>query len=143
MDIIVSGQDTLIKLSDDNGFIDLSILDGWHELNADQRKYMGQLAKDPFNKTLTAMKTGVSMSTINHWLNSDYNFKAVQNQIMSIYKENLESIDYAESQSNSKTRGKTITRLREDIEGKKSSGSKHVHFHGVTAKDIINGELED
>lgn len=86
----------------------MNALEGWDELEEEQRAYLSTYF-DTFPKRIKAcMESGINTSAYNDWIKKDAEFNKVMKLIEFIHLEELKDMEYAESYTDSKTRARFL-----------------------------------
>lgn len=134
--IAVSDADQTPTVQEGDTRIDLTLLEGWDELDGDQKKYLSEFARNPYRKTVTAMQLGMSMTEVNRWFEQP-DFGEVASQIQDIYTELLKERDYKDSVDSPKFRGRVIKSRERGSYTEKKEGDKHLHVDGASLSDFL------
>ncbi|MFP8488811.1 hypothetical protein ACKGJO_06885 [Gracilimonas sp. Q87] len=121
---LVPETDAIHQRFADADVIDLSLIDGWSELDAEQHRYLIEYAECFPKKTQTALRAGIPTSTMYRWFDNDTDFKNVANTIKNLYGESLHFVHFEEAKKNSKIRSQQLKAL--DVEGWKSEKKKQI-----------------
>ena len=106
MNIITSGTQVVQQLPGGGNF-DISSIDGWEDLEPKQKVYLLQYADSLGQNELTRILTGVTRSDLQRWAD-DHDFIEIRDTIDIIFTEGLASLDYMESVTNGKIRGRVL-----------------------------------
>jgi hypothetical protein len=106
MNVITSGTD-LIKVLPSGNTFNVSMLDAWEELSASQRAYINEYIDSLGQVNMARMKIGLSKQTLNEWM-SDPVFSECIESVEEIFTDGLRAVDYMESVTNGKIRGRVL-----------------------------------
>jgi len=112
--------------------VDLDLIDGFSDLDAEQKQFIGKYLQLFPRKLAAAQAVGISMYKVNQW-NDDEAFKSILNTIKQIYAESLASVHLEESFSNSKIRGQVLKAL--DAEGYENKTNPKTQNNLIVSSD--------
>lgn len=121
--------------------IDLDLIDGFNDLDPDQKQFIGKYLQMFPRKLAAAQAVGVSINKVKQW-NNDEEFKSILETVKQIYAESLASVHLEESFTNSKIRGQVLKAL--DAEGYENKSQPKTQNNLIVSSDqglagLING----
>jgi len=108
--------------------IDLTILEGWSELEDEQMIFLCTYFDNYPQEAYSAITCGVKPNKVKKWKESDFQFNQLMMEIEDLHMESLAAIQYKESYNNSKIRHQTL----------QSFGSKKYKKESTPQKVINN-----
>lgn len=103
---VSSGTD-IIKVLPSGESFSLSKLEGWNDLTLDQQTYLSVYVDTVGQKTLAKSLSGLTQSKVDSF-NDDDNYVSTLADIEALLTEGLKALDYIDSLTNSKIRGRVI-----------------------------------
>lgn len=123
---IVSETSALLDRKFEDDIVDLSLIDGWDELEPDQQRYLLEYIEYFPKKTRACMKAGISTGLVNKWFKEDRTFQNVADSIKDLYAESLHAQNLDEARTNAKIRGAQLRALDADgWQAKENKGVKN------------------
>lgn len=101
----------------------MNALEGWEDLEEEQRAYLSTYF-DTFPKRIKAcMKSGIGTSKYEKWINNDSHFNKIMKLIEFIHLEELKDIEYAEAYTDAKTRSRFLKAMEDGGYGSNKKGN--------------------
>ena len=110
--------------------INLTQIEGWYNLLPEQHTYITHYVASVMQETSARIAAGVSKADLKAW-NDDSDFKKVMEDIEALFTEGLAAIDYRESLSNPKIRGRVLAARQAKGYTKEKTQNNHLHIHGA------------
>jgi hypothetical protein len=106
MKVITSGTE-IIKVLPSGASFNMEMLEGWEELSASQRAYLHAYVDALGQVTMARMRVGLTKAILNEWM-GDCVFVDCLEAIEDLFTDGLRAIDYMESVTNGKIRGRVL-----------------------------------
>jgi|GEM_PF-5502484 hypothetical protein len=114
--------------------INLSYLDGWDDLNAEQKSYVSCYFDTYPQKFKALFMSGTSQRQFNNWCKEKL-FSDMLESVRKIHAENLAAIDYKESLVNPKIRQRNLKAMKAEGHADKQQGKTTNNLNLIT-KDM-------
>jgi hypothetical protein len=106
MEIITSGT-AVIKTLPSGETFNIEMIDGWDELSASQRAYLHAYMDSIGQVNMARMISGISKSLLEEW-GTQPGFAHALEMIEDLFTDGLRALDYMESITNGKIRGRVL-----------------------------------
>jgi len=124
---IINGKIETFKQLPTEQTIDLTLLEGWKDLQEDQTLYLSRYFDNYPQETYPAIQCGISPHKVKKWKDEDSNFFNIMESIKELHLESLASVQYKESYTNSKIRHQTLNSFGAKNYRKESTPQKVIH----------------
>lgn len=106
MEVITSGT-AIIKTLPSGDSFNIEMLDNWSELSPMQRAYLHAYMDTIGQVNMARLTTGVGLAKLKEW-ESDDRFMSALEMIDDLFTDGLRALDYMESVTNGKIRGRVL-----------------------------------
>lgn len=104
----ITGKIDTFKTLPTEQTIDLTLLEGWNEVEEDQMIFLSHYFDNYPQEALSAIKCSVSPQRVKKWKETDPVFTQLLETIKELHMESLAAVQYQESYTNSKIRHQTL-----------------------------------